>query len=612
MKTVHTFLFTLLTLLVYAQMGVNVSLPERGGTFIDVVKENYRWNGLANGQALTSNEVDAQGWPTVDCRYILDYRPVAEWIGQIDDPEVYRLDVSGTYKCSLSGSADIRGVVGGTVQNLVFNANLNTTTFDWVVPSGSNGFMLIDFANTRRDDQSGRNSGFTNFKMLRPGYVSDAEVFHRPLIDVIKDVGFEAVRYMPFTGTNGSDPLYPARIEWSERKKTDDASQSAIPQIGKRGGASWEYVIEMANQTMTDAWINVPISASEDYIRNLAMLLQNQLDPTLNIYVESSNEVWNTAPGFEQTIYNQQEAADLGIEAVENHARRTVQLSQIFAEIFGENSINRKIRVVLCSHLPMLKWWVTPMINYVENTFGPASNYIYAVGSQTYFSGGHDAGEDTTKILADCHESIRSQINDMGVNEAGRMQWIARAQAWNLPGGYVSYEGGPDHGGGSTTNISNRILAERTRGMCDELLYNYKDAFADLGGTLAMQFTLSSAYTRYGCWGLTDDINQPYRNYKMGCLEEWIKTTTSQDAVHVQELTLHPNPMQESFEVRWPYSGKYQWRILTLEGRLVQTGYSISSKKTKIDCGELANGVYVFEWGNDDVSGTEKLVVKRN
>jgi hypothetical protein len=26
-----------------------------------------------------------------------------------------------------------------------------------------------------------------------------------------------------------------------------------------------------------------------------------------------------------------------------------------------------------------------------------------------------------------------------------------------------------------------------------------------------MQFTLSSAYTRYGCWGLTDDITDPER-----------------------------------------------------------------------------------------------------
>jgi hypothetical protein len=44
--------------------------------------------------------------------------------------------------------------------------------------------------------------------------------------------------------------------------------------------------------------------------------------------------------------------------------------------------------------------------------------------------------------------------------------------------------------------------------------YNYDNAFFQAGGNLAMQFTLSSAYTRYGCWGLTEDITDPERNVK--------------------------------------------------------------------------------------------------
>ena len=30
-----------------------------------------------------------------------------------------------------------------------------------------------------------------------------------------------------------------------------------------------------------------------------------------------------------------------------------------------------------------------------------------------------------------------------------------------MPGGFCSYEGGPDHGGGSTDNLANRIAADK-------------------------------------------------------------------------------------------------------------------------------------------------------
>jgi hypothetical protein len=163
----------------------------------------------------------------------------------------------------------------------------------------------------------------------------------------------------------------------------------------------------------------------------------------------------------------------------------------------------------------MLKWWVVPMLDYVNKTFGPPKNFIYAIASQSYFGGGITAGESVDKILADCKTEITAQIDETGkTNEAGRKQWVKLANDRGLDGGYCSYEGGPDHGGGDTTNIANRIMAERNAKMADVWTYNYDSAFFQVGGNLAMHFTLSSAYTRYGCWGLTDDITNPLRNGK--------------------------------------------------------------------------------------------------
>jgi hypothetical protein len=506
------------------QLGVNISLPERGGTFTDIVKENYRWSKVGTGADLAAGDVDSSGWPKTDVNFVLDLRPVAEWANSIDDPQAYHLDLRGTYTCALKGRAAIRSTGQGAVQNLAYDSASNSTTFDFVLsnaPGPGGGFIDLEFTNTRRTTGSVAGSGFTVFRMLRPGYsLNTSKTFTDDFIAALSGINFSAIRCMVFTGVNGMDPLFPGATTWGRRKLKTDAGQNPILAIGKTDGAAWEYVVELANTVNKDVWINVPISADAPYVHKLAQLFKDSLKANLTIYVESSNEVWNTAPGYEQSAYNQAWAKTLGITEHQNHARRTVSLAMSFDSVFGAGALNNRVRVVLCSHKPMLKWWVQPMLQYVNTTFGPPKNFIYAIGCQTYFGGGSDSIASASAILDDCHQDIKSQIDETGgVNEAGRLQWIAAATSWGLAGGFVSYEGGPDHGGGSTSNVGNRITAERDLLMGELLKYNYDTAFLAIGGTLAMQFTLSSSYSRYGCWGLTDDISHPDRNYKYGAMK---------------------------------------------------------------------------------------------
>ncbi|MEZ4930928.1 MAG: hypothetical protein R2788_02195 [Saprospiraceae bacterium] len=83
---------------------------------------------------------------------------MAEWFGSIDDPEVYRLDVSGTWKCSFQGQGVVAASTGGSVQNQ-YDMAANLTTFDFVVTPASNGLFLINFSNTQRSPSDPVNSG---------------------------------------------------------------------------------------------------------------------------------------------------------------------------------------------------------------------------------------------------------------------------------------------------------------------------------------------------------------------------------------------------------------------------------------------------------------------
>src|SRR6266850_1064472 len=58
---------------------------------------------------------------------------------------------------------------------------------------------------------------------------------------------------------------------------------------------------------------------------------------------------------------------------------------------------------------------------------------------------------------------------------------------------HVVYEGGPDNGGGSTTNVGSRILANRDPGMKDLIEHDMRDNWFGRGGDLYMYFALSGA-----------------------------------------------------------------------------------------------------------------------
>ncbi len=567
-----------------AQLGVNISLPERGGTFVDVVKENYRWSVAGSGGELTANQVDNHGWPTVDARYVLDYRPVAEWANSIDDPEAYRIDVSGTYTCAFTGQATMKVIAGCRIENETYDPGSNLTTFNLIVsgPVGpGHGLIIFEFTQTKRSGSSPVGSGFTNFRMIRPGYtLNTTKTFTDKFIAALTGIKFSVVRFMCFTGTNGREPTYPDSTTWQQRKLPTDASQVKIASINKQGGAAWEYVIELSNLTKMDPWINIPLSVTDEYVKNVAKLFKDRLDPSLTLYVESSNEVWNTAPAFNQSLYNQAEAQALGINEHNNHARRSVELAQLFESVYGAGSLNNQVRVILCSHKPMLKWWVEPMLQYVESNFGPPKNYFNAIACQTYFSGGEEAGDPVSTILDKCHSSITQQVDEAGqTNEAGRKQWIASAKKWQLAGGFCSYEGGPDHGGGSTTNIGNRIQAERHERMAREWYYNLDDCFFKLGANIAAQFTLSSAYTRYGCWGLTDDITKPNRNPKYAAAKKLADSLHAnpisipmQNQIKSNEILLYHNHLSNtlSLQLNLTKPNTIQLSLVNLQGKRIR------------------------------------------
>ncbi len=147
------------------QLGVNINLAEQGGTFVDMVKENYRWS-TPTGTDLTSAQVDPNGWPKVDAQFLMDFR-------------------DGNFRS----------------EQRILAVKLHQHT-----PHG---------------------------------------------------VNFSALRFMDFLASNDREPVYPAVLEWAQRKTRQDASQAPLPVLSRNEGGAWEYVVQIANESKRDAW-NLP------------------------------------------------------------------------------------------------------------------------------------------------------------------------------------------------------------------------------------------------------------------------------------------------------------------------------------------------------------------
>ena len=95
---------------------------------------------------------------------------------------------------------------------------------------------------------------------------------------------FKYIRFLNWMNTN---EVVQPRV-WDTRTKPTSTRQSYT-----EDGVCLEYMVELCNQTKCDPWFCMPHIYHDDYIVRFAQYVKSNLDPSLKIYVEFSNETWN-------------------------------------------------------------------------------------------------------------------------------------------------------------------------------------------------------------------------------------------------------------------------------------------------------------------------------
>jgi len=333
----------------------------------------------------------------------------------------------------------------------------------------------------------------------------DAESpFHPLFLDRVNE--FDTLRFMDWQMTNYSD------IEtWEDRRTLGAATQSDgdLLEYFHTNGVALEYMIELSNEVDANPWFNMPHRANDDFVRNFAIQVRDTLDPELKVYVEWSNELWNSLFAVNGWL-NQQTALpeNSGMDFFEVAAQEIRRDFDIWTEVFAGQE-DRLVRVVAGQQAN--PWVLNELLSNIDGRVDAVSVSAYAgIGFEA--SQGFD-GETTPDEIIDYLEDVSIP---WALDRLGEHRELADAyeQMFGKDLPLVTYESGshvianPNAFPGSDAEAAaiEAMNSPRMYDIYQQLLQGARDVGVDLYN----EFILTGASTPnvYGNYGLLSEMDE--------------------------------------------------------------------------------------------------------
>jgi hypothetical protein len=359
------------------------------------------------------------------------------------------------------------------------------------VPSGTGGVV---FLNLRRTNAS---NPVRNIRFLRPGTEASyrAQPFAEDFLRVARQFGVQ--RFMEWQRTNQTQIA-----EWSDR------ATPAFATFAGPWGVSPETMIALANETGADPWFCMSHLASDDYVRQFATLVRTQLGSRQRVYVEYSNEVWNSI--FPQATYVLQRGQALGLStnagqaALRFYSQRAVEIFAIWRQVFGADSA-RVVRVLASQ---AANSWTAEQVLSWQDAFRHADAIAiapYFGGTMNSGDGSSQAGMSETQVLDALASEIEGPIR--GFIEANAQ--VARTYGVRL----VAYEGGQHlvsayMSPANEPAVTRLFHAVNRNARMGDLYRRYFEIWYEAGGELFLPYHDADAWSRYGSWGALEYVHQ--------------------------------------------------------------------------------------------------------
>jgi hypothetical protein len=346
------------------------------------------------------------------------------------------------------------------------------------------------------------------------------------------------IRFMDWDNANDSPIMH-----WADRtpKTGDHYAGRTIPidpsiqkyypdnADGRYGYVSvaYEWMIDLCNRTGRDMWICVPTFADDDYCGRLASLIKSSLDPSLKVYLEYSNETWNTS--FKSYQYTVDRAVALGLPGANDgywggaySVLRSLQVFKLFEDVFGaENTgIDRRLVRCLCAGgnedissvaIRDIVYDGTVSSDYsgvpYNATYNPYGQNADVYALAPYVGSGLDGADPD--IVAKFRTALSEKVTQVKVFKSSVIN------KYHYP--LISYEGGQHL-------LNNADAFSRNPAIYGEYL-NYLDTWKEEGFLMFVHYTLYGSWNSGGAWGAKESAaSDTERSYKFRALVDWQAT----------------------------------------------------------------------------------------
>jgi hypothetical protein len=494
-------------------LGINLSSVDYWTSeqpFLDIKKTSAGWTTHSSSGSETNEELylnlDANGWP-ITLTAMNDPNP--QVFTQVTVLVFRNLPntPNGYYP---AGQYVVRYLGQGT---LTYNfdatkvASLSTPGRDVInVAHPSLAGFYINITSTDPNHTGNYIRNIQVVKAEQESALQAGQVFNPTFLKLMQN--FRALRFMDWFRTNGN-----TLSSWSNRPLTTNTTWASS------AGVPYEVAVQLANALSADAWLNIPIMADDNYITQFATLVHQQLGSGQKVYVELSNEVWNS--GFPQYRYansqgratwpNAGPAADYGNNW---YGMRVAQTCDIWKSVWRADA--PRVVCVMAAQAAN-PWTATEALGCVLWSGAPCAGHgIGAVAIAPYFGGTVPSSwtSQSDGGLSSLLASLTSQ-NDPSVPVGGwlgqALRWVAAYPAaidrYNLP--LISYEGGQSFVSNSSHEALNNLYFNANRDPRMQTAYaTYLQGWKKAGGQLFVHFNDIGAYSKYGEWGALESLMQ--------------------------------------------------------------------------------------------------------
>lgn len=467
-------------------VGINlrpITPYDRQLAFVDAMKMASEWryedegtlppvreSGKNGGKPPTSPDVvplDRDGWPrpargrSVSCHLFVGMR------GKIP---------AGQYVVTWSGRGTLEflghsGIVSSDPGRLVVRVDGMT--------GGQPGLLLSNV------DPS---APIKNIHVWLPQLEESCSSFTPAFVERLRP--FSVLRFYPWMRIYSSSGL------WAERATSSTARQ------GTEEGVAVEYMVELANELAADPWFCMPHTADDDYVRRFASYVRDSLNPSANVYVEFSNETWNT--DFAAGRWAREQSQLRGVPAMHVVAERAAQVFALWREVFGAQA-GRIVRVAgvqlrnpgICSAL----------------TRELAGNFD-AVALGTYFvarADAHDVTVDSTaeELLAAAVKNLNDEVLPRIADHQTQVNALSAQLGRKIR--LITYEGGPSivaRSPGGGLGLDATLACQQLPGMYDAYRALIDGATAR-GVDLFVGYDFCGARTLADTYSVLESLDQP-------------------------------------------------------------------------------------------------------